>query len=306
MSNRQPLEGAPLYQFHRNDPFDTTRPIVLVVQQQMSSQEYMRSVREFQVPPGSLAVWYLGQNGFLLKDETSSLFGIDLYLTNSCADAPNNYTYRVDRQLPIFIEPEDLDIDVFVVTHSHLDHTDPQTIARMSKSKETMFLGPFDAARVFAECGVQSCACRVLHPGEVMEIGSTKLQATFAFPTDSTDLNHIGILLTFGTGITFYNTGDTAWSDRLSLLLPHDVDICAICINGGYHNLSSEHAALLIRDINPHVAIPCHYDMMVNNVGSPNMFRAALEREGVRDRFHMLDYYAPWLYKHTPVYRQER
>ena len=306
MSKRRALEGVPSYQFHRNDPFDPTRPVMLVVEQQRSSREYMRSVREFQVPPDSLAVWYLGQNGFLLKDETSSLFGIDLYLTNSCAEGPNNYTYRVDRQLPIFIEPEDLDIDVFLVTHSHQDHTDPQTIARMPKSKETIFLGPFDAARVFAECGVQSSACRVFHPGEMMEIGSTKLQGTFAFPTDPTDLNHIGILLTFETGITFYNTGDTAWSDRLSLLLPRDVDICTICINGGYHNLSSEHAALIIRDINPHVAIPCHYDMMVNNVGSPNMFRAALEREGVRDRFHMLAYYAPWLYKKTPVSRQER
>jgi L-ascorbate 6-phosphate lactonase len=300
MSDHPALEGAASYQFDRNDPFDHSRPIVLVLPQLMSSQAYMRSVRDFRVPPSSLAVWYLGQNGFLLKDEMGSLIGIDLYLTNSCANAPNSYTYRLDRQLPVFIEPEDLDIDFFIATHSHLDHTDPQTISRMSKSKETMFLGPFDAARIFAECGVQSSACRVLHPGQVVEIGSTRLQATFAFPTDSTDLNHIGILLTFATEITFYNTGDTAWSDRLSFLLPREVDICAICINGGYHNLSPEHAALITKAINPRVAIPCHYDMMVNNVGSPNMFRAALEREGVHDRFHMLDYYAPWLYKKSP------
>jgi L-ascorbate 6-phosphate lactonase len=296
MSERPAPERAAPYLFHQNDPFDSSQPIVLVVPQLISSQEYMRSIREFRPPPGTLAVWYLGQNGFLLKDESSLLIGIDLYLTNSCAEAPNSYQYRVDRQLPIFIEPEDLDLDVFIATHSHLDHTDPQTIARMSKSTETMFLGPFDAAKIFMQCGVQPSRCRVLHAGEVMEIGSTKLQATFAFPTDSTDLNHIGILLTFGTGITFYNSGDTAWSDRLSLLLPRDVDICTICINGGYHNLSPEQAALIIKDVNPRIAIPCHYDMMVNNVGSPNMFRAALEREGVHDRFHMLHYYAPWLY----------
>jgi hypothetical protein len=46
--------------------------------------------------------------------------------------------------------------------------------------------------------------------------------------------------------------------------------------------------------------------MMVNNVGSPNMFRAALEREDLHYRFHMLDYYAPWLYKKTTVSGQER
>jgi len=301
MSDRPIPEKAAQYQFHQNDPFDTSRPIVLVIPQLMSSKEYMRSIRELRPPSGSLAIWFLGQNGFILKDESGLLIGIDLYLTNSCADTPNSYSYRVDRQLPIFIEPEDLNIDVFIATHSHRDHTDPQTIGRMSRITETMFLGPFDAARIFMQCGVPPSKCRVLHPGEVMALGSAELQATFAFPTDSTDLNHMGVLLTFGSGITFYNSGDTAWSDRLSLLLPRDVDICTICINGGYHNLSPEHAALIIRDINPRVAIPCHYDMMVNNVGSPNMFRAALAREGMEDRFHMLSYYAPWLYTKTPV-----
>jgi len=301
MPDRPVLEEAAPYRFHQNDPFDLSGPIALVVPQLISSKEYMRSIRDLRTPSGSLAVWYLGQNGFLVKDEGGLLIGIDLYLTNSCADTPNSNSYRVDRQLPIFIEPEDLDIDVFISTHSHRDHADPKTISRMSRDAKTLFLGPFDAAGIFTQYGVQPSNCRVFHPGEAIELGSTKLQATFAFPTDATDLNHTGILLTFGSGITFYNSGDTAWSDRLSLLLPRDVDICTICINGGYHNLSPEQAALIIRDVNPHVAIPCHYDMMVNNVGSPSMFRAALAREGMEDRFRMLSYYQPWFYTKTSV-----
>jgi L-ascorbate 6-phosphate lactonase len=289
-ANREP------YIFTRNDPSDRTRPVELVVPQLLSSAAYMRSIREFRVPEESLAVWFMGQNGFVLKDASSPLIGIDLYLTNSCSEGADAHPFRVDRQLPVFIEPEDLDVDVFLTTHSHQDHADPETIRRMMKREHTIFVGPFDSQRIYAECGVANHACRLIHPGETLDLGTARVTATFALPTDDTDLNHTGALLTFSTGITFFDTGDTAWAERLPALLPKHVDICAICINGGYHNLAAEPAAEIIVAVAPKVAIPCHYDMMVNNVGSPEMFRMALERAGSTAQFHMLRYYEPWVY----------
>ena len=285
------------YQFHANDPYNHSQATRLVLPRLVPSREYMQSIRSYSVPAGALAVWYLGQNGFLLKDSESPLIGIDPYLTNSCAQLAGNEGYRMDRQLPIFIEPEDLDVDVFLTTHSHQDHADPETLSRVRNPEKTVFAGPFDAVKVYEQCKIPQQAIRLLHPGEVLKLGTTTVRATFAIPTDASDLNHTGLLLTFSNGITFYNTGDTAWSDRLSALLPRQVDICTICINGGYHNLCAEHAARIIQDIQPKVAIPCHYDMMVNNVGSPHMFRAALERSGTSSRFHMLLYYEPWIYE---------
>jgi L-ascorbate 6-phosphate lactonase len=290
-----------LYQFHANDPYDHTRAIRLVLPRLVPSREYMQSIRSYSVREGALAVWYLGQNGFLLKDSVGPLIGIDLYLTNSCGQLASDEGYRMDRQLPIFIEPEDLDVDVFLTTHSHRDHADPETISRLPNTAQTVFAGPFDAVKIFEECRIPQQARRLLHPGETLNLGTTTVQATFAIPTDTTDLNHMGLLLTFSNGITFYNTGDTAWSDRLSTLLPREVDICTICINGGYHNLSAEHAVRIIQDIQPRIAVPCHYDMMVNNVGSPYMFRAALERSGTPSRFHMLHYYEPWIYERNSL-----
>lgn len=204
------LKNIEAYQFHTNDPFDLSRDIQLVVPQIMSSQEYMRSIRSFSVPEGALAVWFLGQKGFLLKDSISPLIAIDLYLTNSCAQLPNDLNYRLDRQLPIFIEPEDLDVDIFLTTHSHQDHADPETISRVPKTGHTVFAGPFNAIKVFEECGVPQQALRMLHPGQTFDLGTATVQATFALPTDTTDLNHTGLLVTFSNGITFYNTGDTA------------------------------------------------------------------------------------------------
>ncbi len=285
-----------VYHFAQNDPYDRSAAIQLVVPQRISSRDYMRSIRDFQVPQGSIAVWFLGQNSFLLKDATSPLIGIDLYLSNSCAAIPG-LPFRLDRQLPIFIEPEDLDVDVFIATHSHQDHADPETIRRVPKTGNTVFLGPFDAVRIFRECGVPADATRLIHAGETLPFGSATVQATFALPTDATDLNHTGMLITFAGGLTFYNSGDTAWAERLPSLLPANVDVCTICINGGFHNLVPMLAAAIIKEIKPKVAIPCHYDMMINNIGSPGMLKVALDIVGATAKYHMLTYYEPWLYQ---------
>jgi L-ascorbate 6-phosphate lactonase len=285
------------YQFGTNDPFDRTAPIRMVVPRLIASRQYMDIIREFSVPSNSIAVWYLGQNGFLLKNGDGLLIGIDLYLTNSCAAKFADRPYRLDRQLPIFIEPEDLDVDVFVTTHSHDDHADPETIRRIRTKDATKFVGPFDSLRVYRECGVCETQCELLHPGQSLPLGAlVHIQGTFALPTDSTDLNHMGVLLTFANGITFYDTGDTAYASVLGALLPKGVDVCAICMNGGFQNLSVTEAAAIVKMVQPRIVVPCHYDMMVNNVGSPAMLHVALQTLGVEAKFVVMRYYQPLIY----------
>lgn len=285
------------YIFTKNNAYDRNTEIQLVVPQKMGSQRYMQTIRDYLVPPDAIAIWYLGQNGFILKDAAGPLIGIDLYLTNSCADKFSHLPYRLDRQLPIFIEPEDLDIDVFITTHSHDDHADPETIRRLKKTSAIRFLGPFDSVRVYQECGVPLSSCRLIHPGEMVSLGpSVTVRATFALPTDATDLNHTGMLFQFSNGISFYNSGDTAYAEGLTALLPTDIDICAICINGGFHNLSPMQAAAIVKAIRPRVVLPCHYDMMVNNIGSPEMLRVALALLSSNADFLIMKYYEPWLY----------
>lgn len=45
------------------------------------------------------------------------------------ASIPNAVDPR--RRVPVLIEPEDLDVDIFAGTHNHPDHTDPDTIRRL-------------------------------------------------------------------------------------------------------------------------------------------------------------------------------
>ena len=286
------------YVFSRNDPYNRQAPVEMVVPARMTSRAYMESIRAFTVPRDSLAIWFLGQNGFLLKAHGSPLVGIDLYLTNSCAARFIDLPFRLDRQLPVFIEPEDLDVDVFCTTHSHDDHADPETIRRLQRKNTVQFVGPWESVERYLICEVPKSACRLLHPNQILPLGGgVEVKGTFALPTDATDLNHIGLLFQFANGITFYNSGDTGECALLGSLLPHKVDICSICINGGFHNLSSMHAAHIVREIEPEVVIPCHYDMMVNNIGDPEMLRTALNVLGSRARVQVMDYYTPWLYR---------
>jgi L-ascorbate 6-phosphate lactonase len=288
---------SPRYSFDQNDPYDRTAGIQYVTPRLIESKQFMKCMREFRPPPDTLAIWFLGQNGFILKFGAGPLIGIDLYLTNSCASTFAHLPYRLDRQLPVFVEPEDLDVDIFITTHSHQDHADPETIARMDKSR-AMFVGPFDSCRVYRQRDVPEKNIRFIHPGEILDLGnSVTVQGTFAMPTDGTDLNHTGTLLRFPNGTTFYNTGDTAYAERLGALLPAHVDVCAICINGGFHNLSPMEAARIVKSVRPRVVIPTHYDMMINNVGSPGMLRVAMNVVGSDARFKMMQYYEPWLYQ---------
>jgi len=282
-----------------NDPYDRSSNVSPIASQLFGSREYMNSIRNYQPPQDSFAIWFFGQNGFVIKDANGPLIGVDLYLSNSCADTFSHLPFRLDRQLPIFVEPEDLDLDVFVTTHSHDDHADPQTITRIIDKSRMSFVGPFHSLEVYRRCGVPESSIRILHAGETITHGSTCITGTFAYPTDATDLNHIGLLVEFSNGLTFYNTGDTAWTQHLATMLPRNVDVCAVCINGGFHNLGPMEAAEIVKSIRPKVVIPCHYDMMVNNVGSPNMFRVALDLVQSSATFRLLKYYEPWVYMRT-------
>ena len=50
------------YNFANNDPFDHDSQIIMVTPPLMSSMDFMRSIKEYNVKKNSLAVWSLGQN----------------------------------------------------------------------------------------------------------------------------------------------------------------------------------------------------------------------------------------------------
>ena len=287
------------YILTQNDPFDKEAPIKLLTEQLLPSSEYMQAIRDFEVPEGGLALWLLGQNSFVLKSDSGPLIIIDPYLTDNCGVIYQDAPFRLNRQLPIFIEPEDLDVDLVLFTHSHEDHFDVATIKRLQRKDSSLFIGPWEAYKRFEEVGILPSRGRLIHPNQELDVEGMKIRGTFALPTDHTDLNHLGYILEFSNGITFYNSGDTQYCELLGYLEAFDIDICTICINTGFNNLSYMEAAKLVKRINPKVVIPFHYDMMVHNVGNPDMFRVFLKIVGCESTFQLMPYYKPWVYQKT-------
>ena len=63
-----------------NDPFDMDADIKLVLPKMMSSINFMKSIKRFEVNKNSIAIWTLGQNGFIIKDNDGTL----IYASKSC------------------------------------------------------------------------------------------------------------------------------------------------------------------------------------------------------------------------------
>lgn len=259
------------------------------------SKSYMQSVLTTAVAADALAVWFLGQNGFLIKTANNTRIAIDPYLTDSCAHRFPDLPFDLSRKVPIFLEPEDLDVDVVLITHSHVDHLDEETLTRLRCKPK--FVAPWEAYQKLLSLGISQEACILVHPHQRIHLHDVHIEGTFALPTDHTDINHIGLLIEADNGIRFYNTGDTAYAEALHRLLPTKIDICAICINGLFHNLSHQDAAQMIKTISPSIVIPTHYDMMACNQADPEMFHNALLHAHSKAQYIRMNYSDPLIYK---------
>jgi L-ascorbate 6-phosphate lactonase len=236
----------------------------------------MQEIRAFSVAPSQVAMWWLGQNGYIFKSPEGTLAGVDLYLTDSCAEIGRSIGLDLGRRVPVLIEPGELDVDIFACTHNHGDHTDVETIRGLRNRETCWFVGPQTTCSVFRAEGIGSERIRAAWPDCELAFGDVAIRGTFAMPTDDSDLNHMGFVLGFGKGPRVYMTGDTDWHELLASAAKHSPDVMIACINGGFNNLSAWEAADLASRIKPKMAIPCHYDMFADNAIDPGQFRAAL------------------------------
>lgn len=260
--------------------------------------DLMAEITAYQVPETGIALWFLGQSGFLVKSPGGTVIAIDPYLS----DRINGMRPGLDtaRQVPLPVRPDALAVDLFLCTHSHADHACPETIAGARRAGTRRFAGPFQALEVFAEAGVPEDERLPTHPKQSFAVGDLTITGTFAVPTDATDLNHMGFVLEAAGGPRVYITGDTAPSPLLRAAKAHAPHVMAVCINGGYGNLSHFEAAELVRDIDPEVALPCHHDMFADNCCPPHLFRASLAILGIADKYRLPRVGEPFLHTLSP------
>jgi L-ascorbate 6-phosphate lactonase len=256
----------------------------------------MRQIREYPVGKGSVAMWWFGQSGYIFKSPEGTLASVDLYLTDSVGETVTNIDLH--RKFPPPIQPEEVDVDYFLCTHNHQDHTDPETIRRLRNKDTARFIGPMPSCGVYRQSGIEDGRITPAWPACSAEYSDLRITGAFALPTDDTDLNHMGYVLRFGSGPVIYITGDTDYHELLLSAKKHKPDLLITCINGGYNNLSHWEASKLAAGISPRAAIPCHYDLFPDNSADPKLFRAALAVNAPDVRYQELEHGKPFVFSH--------
>jgi L-ascorbate 6-phosphate lactonase len=228
----------------------------------------MDTIAQFPLGDRQAALWYLGQAGYIIR-AAGMIVAIDPYLSDSAAGGVAGFR----RLVPVPIEPERLRVDLFIVTHDHLDHLDPETVARYGPKETTAFVAPRLAARKLAELGVPQQAIRVVDAGQRAVVAGVTIDGVFALPTSPDVLDTTGYQLTFANGRSVYHASDTAFTPLLLEAAPKGPEVLLTPINGKWGNLSVEQAVELAAAVRPRFVLPNHYDMMRLNAENPETFR---------------------------------
>lgn len=233
------------------------------------------NIRCTNVAPGELAICWLGQAGFLLKDSRENELVIDPYLSN-CGERMRGFK----RLSPMLLHPKDLNPDYYITTHLHFDHFDYDAIPEIAKdSKKTLFLGPTSCRERLLENGVEPERCLRLDRGDMYEDDNVKICGVLA-DHGSMAPDAIGVLLEMG-GHRIYFSGDTAFRDDLfRQVAAFKPDIAVLSVNGRFGNLNSSEGAQAAALCGAKHVIPCHFWTFAEHGGDPGEFCQLLRQRG--------------------------
>jgi len=196
-------------------------------------------------------VW-LGQAGLYFEIDGLKIV-IDPYLSDSVVKVnPLNY-----RRVPVDESLFDIDPDVMIFTHDHLDHYDPETAPRfLEKKNPFLVLAP-------GTCWTKARGCGGSHNYVLFDKGTQWTQGTVRFtavPACHSDPYAIGVIIE-GEGKRLYITGDTLYNKKVFSELPGEIDVIFLPINGVGNNMNPEDAARFANACGAKQAVPLHWGM---------------------------------------------
>lgn len=268
------------------------------------SSRLPESIRTLAVPQGHLAIWALGQQGYIFKGGDTVVV-IDPYLSNHIEEQAGESTPFTTRMIPIAVPPGDLDmVDVAFTTHHHADHCDPASLGPiMEASPSARLIGSYSCREHLQQNGVSTDRMTVPEVGKT-ESYAVNLQAT-AIPSahysEDRDSNgnpaYLGFLLDFN-GVKLYHSGDTIIYDGLlEAVRAFGPDITCLPINGRdwfreqhdiVGNMNYREAADFSTAVGAKVLLPGHNDLLAGNRVNPAYLTDYITTAHFGSRFHFL------------------
>lgn len=237
---------------------------------------------DMEIARDQAALWFLGQAGYYIKSCDKSIL-IDPYLSDSVGKSNPLFT----RLYPSPVQAAEMKADIFIITHDHLDHLDPETIGAYPHKASTRFVAPRHASKKLESLGIAKESIITVDHGDTTEIDGVVVTGVFALGTSPNVLDTTGYWVRLPNGKTVYHSSDTAYCQLLLDACPR-ADILLVCINGKFGNLNLAEAVALAKAVNPGFVIPNHYDVMALNGENPETFRYLCSEDGIGDKCRIL------------------
>ena len=195
---------------------------------------------------------WIGQAGLLLEKGTFKIM-IDPYFSDSVEKVNPRQRRRVAVQERFFqVNP-----NVIIFTHNHLDHYDPETAGKL--------LAAGDNVLVLAPTSVWS---------QVRQFGGNHNYVLFdrhttwtengikftAVKAEHSDPTPIGVIIDDGAR-KYYITGDTLYNEEIFSDIPDDIYALFLPVNGTGNNMNMEDAARFAERIRAEKVFPIHIGM---------------------------------------------
>ena len=266
--------------------------------------DLLEEIKSSDPQKNTLHIWYMGQHGFVLSIEGLVIY-IDVILNAlPGADGMDRRNYP-----PPFNPDEAQRVDYYISTHNHGDHLNMKTILPLARANpKTKFIVPMPFTKILLEAGIEKSrveGARVMESIDTSEklkiIPVPAIHTRFIQDEGERDGNGDYTALGFVVkteSLSLYHPGDT-WItpglvDLLTTLGPLDVSMLPIngtdwertaenCIG----NVNAMDAVRLAQAIPIDLVIPCHYDMMPNNMENPAYFVDCMYRYCPEKRFHI-------------------
>ena len=252
----------------------------------------------------SLAIWGMGQMGVALTGSGATIY-MDICLSDVVREQFGDWWTRAYD--PPVLPEEVTNADFYFISHEHLDHLDPLTVAGVLKaSPDVKFVTCGWCIDSLKELGVDEANIIVPAIMEKMTLPDTDIQVS-TIPAahydkeydDEKGYRYIGFIIEWN-GVTFYHAGDTIiYDDYIENLkkLPTP-DVALLPVNGrDYYreadvgavgNLLPAEAVRLAHDLNWDVIIFGHNDMYANNAIPFAEHADAVERISPRQKYKIL------------------
>ena len=200
-----------------------------------------------------MKITWLGQAGLLFETADTKII-IDPYLSDSCGKV----NPKLWRRFPIDESFLKIKPDVIILTHSHLDHTDPETLEYYLKNDEKVtVLASFNAWEKTRTTFKGNHNYVMFNAGTRFTENGIAFKAVYA---EHSDFYAVGVIFE-AEGKTYYVTGDTLYNEKVFKEIDCDIDAVFMPINGVGNNMNETDAEDFAKRIGAKVAVPLHFSL---------------------------------------------